>query len=172
MPRIGVDDRLAAALRSPVGRFAPPVALMGLIFFLSAQPDLNSGLGLVDFIGRKLIHATEFGLLWFLFLRAFGFRRPWVAAAIAVGYAATDEIHQHFVHGRHGTPIDVAIDSVGVVIAWLLYSGARRAGPGRRRDGSEPAALGGDEHGLRAVDRAQLAGDVVQMGADGGRRER
>ena len=25
-------------------RFAPPLLLMGLIFFLSAQPDLNSGL--------------------------------------------------------------------------------------------------------------------------------
>jgi hypothetical protein len=155
-----------------VGRFAPPVALMGLIFFLSAQPDLNSGLGLVDFIGRKLIHATEFGLLWFLWLRAFRFRSPWLAAALAVGYAATDEFHQHFVHGRHGTPIDVAIDSLGVVIAWALYSAGRRAQPGGGRRGSEPAALGGDEDRLRAVDRSELPVDVVQVGADGGRRER
>ena len=30
----------------------PPLALMGLIFFLSAQPNLNSGLGWIDHVGR------------------------------------------------------------------------------------------------------------------------
>ena len=39
-----------------VSRFAPPLLLMGLIFFLSAQPDLSSGLGTADTILRKLAH--------------------------------------------------------------------------------------------------------------------
>src|SRR5438105_5192477 len=36
----------------------------------------------------------------------------------------------------------------------------------------QPAALGGDQDGLGAVDSAELAVDVVQVGAHGARRER
>src|SRR5579875_4006567 len=46
------------------------------------------------------------------------------------------------------------------------------SGPGGPAPGSQPAALGGDEDGLRAVDRAELAVDVVQMRAHRARRER
>ena len=35
-----------------LSRFGPPIALMAVIFFPSAQPDLNSGLGVWDTIGR------------------------------------------------------------------------------------------------------------------------
>jgi VanZ family protein len=101
-------------------RFAPPLLLMGLIFFLSAQPDLSSGLGTIDLIGRKLVHMTEYGLLWFLWTRALGHDRALLAAAITIGYSITDEFHQTFVHGRHGAPEDVLIDAAGVGIAWLL----------------------------------------------------
>ena len=103
-----------------IGRFAPPVALMGVIWALSAQPDLNSGLGTVDLVGRKGIHMAEFGLLWWLWSRAFDHERPAVAAAIAIGWAAVDEVHQTGVHGRHGTPIDVLIDTAGVAAAWIV----------------------------------------------------
>jgi VanZ family protein len=40
-------------------------------------------------------------------------------------YAASDEIHQTFVSGRHGTPIDVAIDAVGVAIGIAVWQSAR-----------------------------------------------
>src|SRR3954467_549824 len=53
----------------------PPVALMGLIFFLSAQPDLSSGLGGWDILLRKLAHASIYAvlvLLWWRALRAGG----------------------------------------------------------------------------------------------------
>ena len=93
---------------------------MGLIFGLSATPDLNSGLGTIDLVGRKVIHMTEYGLLWWLWHRALGFRRPLAAAAVTLAYAATDEWHQTFVDGRHGTPVDVAIDAAGVAAAWAL----------------------------------------------------
>ena len=36
-----------------------PLALMALIFVLSAQSDLDSGLGMVDLIGRKLVHVAS-----------------------------------------------------------------------------------------------------------------
>ncbi|HYM58820.1 MAG TPA: VanZ family protein [Solirubrobacteraceae bacterium] len=102
------------------GRFAAPLLLMGLIFLLSAQPDLNSGLGVWDTVLRKLAHMIEYGLLWFLWWRALGYGHPTPAGAIALLYAASDEFHQSFVHGRSGSPVDWAIDVVGVVVAGLL----------------------------------------------------
>ena len=104
---------------SPLGRYGPPLALMAAIFAFSAQPDLSSGLGTWDLVLRKLAHMAEFGLLWWLWLRALRFDRPLAAAAITIAYAATDEVHQTFVEGRHGTPVDVGVDAVGVALAWL-----------------------------------------------------
>ena len=103
-----------------VSRFAPPLLLMAVIFFLSAQPDLNSGLGTLDTILRKLAHMTEFGLLALLWWRALNYRAVAAAAAIAVAYAITDEMHQSFVDGRVGSPVDVLVDSAGVALALLL----------------------------------------------------
>ncbi len=110
-----------------IGRFGPPIALMGVIYYLSAQPNLRTDLGTIDLVGRKLVHMLEYGLLWLLWLRALGWRghAPWAAAAIAIGYAATDEFHQTFVDGRQGSPRDVAIDSAGVLVAALLWSRLR-----------------------------------------------
>jgi VanZ family protein len=99
---------------------------MALIFFLSAQPDLGTGLEGWDFVLRKLAHMAEFGLLYLLWHRALGYRRALVAVAIAVGYAATDELHQTAVEGRHGSPVDVLIDTTGVAIAVLLFNRLRR----------------------------------------------
>jgi VanZ family protein len=109
-----------------LARLLPPLALMGLIFYLSAQPDLGTGLGVWDTIMRKAAHMTEYGLLWWLWWRAFGFRHAPAAVAITLLYAASDEFHQHFVTGRHGTPVDVAIDAVGVALAIAAVSLARR----------------------------------------------
>jgi VanZ family protein len=119
-----------------IGRFAPPLLLMALIFALSAQPNLNSGLGGWDLLLRKLAHMTEYGLLWFLWWRAFGYKAPLGAAALTLGYAATDEWHQTMVTGRHGTPVDVLIDGAGVVVAATLVqlrTGALRRRPPRTR---------------------------------------
>ena len=108
-----------------LSRFGPPILLMAVIFALSAQPDLNSGLGTIDLIGRKIIHAASYGLLWWLWQPALGVRSPLPAALITVAYAISDEYHQSFVEGRHGTPVDVLIDSVGVAIAIALHARLR-----------------------------------------------
>ena len=94
--------------------------LMAVIFLLSAQPDLSTGLGVWDLIGRKTVHMTEYGLLCFLWWRALRAVMPerratLIALVIAFAYACTDEFHQTFIHGRHGTPVDVAIDMIGAV---------------------------------------------------------
>jgi len=115
------------ALVRTANRFIPPLALMGLIFFLSAQADLNSGLGGWDVVLRKLAHMAEFGLLWWLWQRALG--RPLVAAAIALAYAASDEWHQSFVAGRVASPLDWAIDAAAIGIAFAVWAGGcRRTG--------------------------------------------
>ncbi len=107
---------------APVGRFAPPLALMALIFALSAQEDLSSGLGTADLVLRKLAHMAEFGLLFLLWLRALDRpARPVLAAVIAVTYAASDEWHQSFVDGRHGSGVDVLIDATGVAVAYVFW---------------------------------------------------
>jgi VanZ family protein len=105
--------------------WGPPLVLMGLIFFFSAQPNLSSGLGLIDAIGRKFVHAGEYALLCFLWWRALRTKLDArtalaLAWAIATLYAATDEYHQRFVTGRHSTWVDVAIDSMGAALFVLL----------------------------------------------------
>ena len=113
---------------TPVARridlWLPPIALMGLIFFLSAQPDLSSGLGTLDVILRKIAHMTEYALLCFLWWRALRTvaspgRAIALALSVTIASAVTDEVHQTFVEGRHGSPVDVAIDSVGAGAAAL-----------------------------------------------------
>src|SRR3954464_11069391 len=107
--------RVASPLISRLDPWAAPIALMAVIFVLSAQADLNSGLGTIDLIGRKVIHASEYALLCFLWWRALktvvpAQRAILLALVIAIAYAGTDELHQRSVQGRHGTPVDVAID--------------------------------------------------------------
>lgn len=119
-----------------VSRFAPPLALMGLIFYLSAQPDLGTDLGSIDLILRKGAHMTVFGALWLLSLRAVGWRAPVAAAVFTLAYAISDELHQSTVDGRHGTPVDVAIDMAGVAVTALL----RRAWLDRRRSRAQASS--------------------------------
>ena len=90
----------------------PVVAWAGLIFALSSIPDLGTGLGTWDLVLRKGAHAAEFAVLGFLLLRALG--REAVALALGIAYAASDELHQHFVPGRQGSVLDVLLDSFGV----------------------------------------------------------
>ena len=42
------------------------------------------------------------------------------AVAVSVAYAVSDELHQTLVTGRHGSPVDVLIDSVGIVAVAVL----------------------------------------------------
>jgi hypothetical protein len=101
-----------SAVAQRLDPWLPPILLMVVIFGFSAQSNLNSGLGTIDLIGRKIVHMSEYALLCFLWWRAL--------LVVAIAYAATDEYHQHFVSGRHGTPVDVGIDAVGAGIAAFL----------------------------------------------------
>ena len=97
----------------------------GVIFAVSSIPSLNSGLGTWDYVLRKCAHMTEYGILAVLLVRAIG-SYAW-AFALAVAYGGTDEFHQTFVRGRHGSPVDVGIDAVGALIGLTLWRSKLRA---------------------------------------------
>ena len=92
----------------------PVVVWAAVIFTFSSIPSLSTGLGTWDTLLRKAAHMTEYAILGALLLRALSRELP--ALAIGIAYAITDEIHQHFVEGRHASPLDVALDSVGVAV--------------------------------------------------------
>lgn len=122
---------MAPVPTSHVRRWLPVVVWCAVIFAFSAVPSLGTGLGTWDLLLRKAAHLTEFAILGGLLLRALP--RPPAAFALGVLYAISDEIHQTFVPGRAGRPLDVAIDAVGVglgIIAWQQLG--RR--PGRATD--------------------------------------
>src|ERR671922_1936889 len=97
----------------------PVFAWAAVIFAVSSVPHLSSGLGIWDTILRKCAHVTEYAILGGLLYRALEREVPALAAGGA--YASTDELHQHFVRGRHASPIDVGIDAVGVALGMLLW---------------------------------------------------
>jgi VanZ family protein len=98
----------------------------GLIFYLSAQPGLNSGMMVFwDVFVRKLGHAFVFGFLNFLLFRALrghgmGYKKTLIwSAALALLYAVSDEIHQSFVPEREGKLYDVGVDALGIFFSSL-----------------------------------------------------
>ena len=112
--------------------WVPPLLMMGLIFFFSAQSSLDSGLGWIDQVGRKLVHFAEYALLCFLWWRLLrtrmsSGRAALVAFAVSSLYAASDELHQSFVEGRHGNAVDWAIDSAGAGLMALRLRTRPRA---------------------------------------------
>ena len=117
-------------------RWLPVLVWAGVIFAFSSIPSLNSGLGTWDYVLRKGAHMTEYAILGALLLRALGRDLPTLAAGIA--YAATDELHQHFVRGRHASPLDVLIDAAGVALGIFVLRRLARPGPGDRPSDMAP----------------------------------
>jgi VanZ family protein len=105
----------------------PVIVWAAVIFTFSSIPSLGTGLGDWDTILRKGAHMTEYAILGLLLLRAIGKELP--ALALGIAYAITDELHQHFVRGRHASPIDVLIDTVGLAIGIFIVRGLFRPRP-------------------------------------------
>ena len=107
----------------------PLVTWMGLIFFLSAQPDFPRPEvdWLEDLIGIGA-HMFLFGVLAVLWARALqGQRRVLLLAfLLTMLYALLDEFHQSFVPGRTADPLDLVYDGLGAALAlgawtWLQH---------------------------------------------------
>lgn len=97
-----------------------------------APPDVLAALHALI---RKAAHVGEYLVLGVLLVRALrqeglaGGRLAARAFALGVGWAALDELHQHFVPNRTGSPRDVAVDAIGAAAGVVLA--ARRPGGAR-----------------------------------------
>jgi len=105
----------------------PAILWAMLIFGLSSIPGLSTpeiGIKPTD----KLAHLVEFGIFGYLITRAFyhsnfSLRRYSIALGITLGilYALSDEFHQSFVPGRDVSLGDIIADSLGVVLAQIMF---------------------------------------------------
>ena len=121
-------------MTSALPRALAPLALMALIFYLSADSDPGPDLPAFTSV---IAHFSEFALLaalwaWAL-VPALGPRALLAAAAVSFLYALSDEIHQSFVAGRDADPFDVLVDSLGIAAALALSRARSRRRAGRAR---------------------------------------
>ncbi len=85
-------------------------------------------------------------------------RRARSRSSCAVLYAVEDEIHQTFVEGRHGSPLDVLIDTAGATIGLAAHRAIGRRSK-RRRTGAATSfaidldALGEQSPAVERLDR-------------------
>lgn len=105
---------------------APTIVWGTLIFVISSIPSLKTpelGFNFQD----KVAHVIEFAIFGF-FLRRSTFRlwgdRSWVVMLTVIGgivYGGFDEIHQSFIPGRVAEIDDFLADSLGVILAQIIF---------------------------------------------------
>jgi len=110
-------------MKQIIKKWLAVVLWAGLIFFLSHQPELKSGLPeRWDSFLAKLSHFLEYAILTFLLIRALQEHKLtkkktlFLAVILAMGYAFSDEYHQSFILGRNASLRDVFIDSLGILL--------------------------------------------------------
>ena len=119
-------------LSRPLYAWLAVAAWAAFIFALSSIPSLATGVEGWDLVLRKAAHLAEYAVLGALLARALYDALAawaWIAWFAGVVYAASDELHQIFVPGRHGSPVDVAIDAVGVAVGVLAVRRALASRP-------------------------------------------
>lgn len=119
---------------------------MALIFYLSHQPamesnslstgiveriiavidrvtfDIDIDTGYFNFFIRKSAHFFTYLILGMLVFNALtssgmrGLRRFFIALAVCILFAVSDEVHQLFIPGRAGQVRDVMIDTAGAIV--------------------------------------------------------
>lgn len=105
----------------------PPLMCMFLIFSLSSRQRISvSEITSINFIFFKTLHIIEYAVLFFLLFRAF-FKTTtlplnrifFITIFISIIYAFTDELHQTFVPTREGSPRDIVIDTIGILLCFM-----------------------------------------------------
>jgi VanZ family protein len=112
---------IALATRQPFFTGDSTEQLLSNPFFESA---------IVNYIMRKLVHLTAFGLLALFFWLALRGKqyRYMLAWGLATVYGAIDEWHQTFIPDRSGLWTDVWIDSCGALIMLLFVYWLQKLG--------------------------------------------
>ena len=104
-----------------------PILYMLFIFALSSIPGQAFEPIFINSIIANMAHIPLFGLLAFLWMKAFDNKKVRFNKAIiytiiiTIVYAAFDEFHQSFVPGREASLGDFAMDTLGCIAAIYLY---------------------------------------------------
>ena len=120
------SQALGDSARRQIASWIAVVSWAAVIFYLSSLSRLPPAVATWSL--SELAHIIEYAVLTLLLIRALdahhlGRRRVlWMAALLAVAYAVSDEFHQSFVPDRHPSPLDIAIDSIGISAASILGS--------------------------------------------------
>jgi VanZ family protein len=117
--RAGLADRMR--------RVVPPLTLAAALVALAASPGLETGLGIVDAVGRVVLHLVLYAAL-FVLLRQTLRGRDATAAVLALAVGVADELIQSTVPGRDATPVDVLVDAAGIGLG-ALFVRRRRGRP-------------------------------------------
>ncbi|MHA2182639.1 MAG: VanZ family protein [Promethearchaeota archaeon] len=110
-------------------KIVPAIILGIIIFYFSSlsNPYSTPLPGQMTSLLNPLMHVVEFGLFSFLiFFGLFSKVNSIYLLTISFFYAIFDEIHQYFVPYRYFDVIDLIIDSVGVVLGFLVYLLAKK----------------------------------------------
>jgi VanZ family protein len=120
------SQALGDSARRQITSWLAVVGWAAVIFYLSSLSRLPSAV--TTWSLSELAHIIVYAVLTFLLIRALDAhhlarrRVLWMAALLALAYAVTDEFHQSFVPNRDPSPLDIAIDSIGISAATLLAS--------------------------------------------------
>ena len=109
-----------------------PILYMVFLFSISSIPiktgDVLEAKNLISHIIQNLLHVPAYGLLAFLWVKAFNkrelsFRKALVfAVAITLFFSAFTELHQQFVPGRYATFGDFLLNAIGCVSGLFVYT--------------------------------------------------
>ncbi len=134
----GIRTARRNTLRDLAWYWLPPVAWMGLIFYLSAQPDLpGPPEPWLAELFSNIAHFGVYAALAYWWWRALSRGKKLdraslgLAFVVSVLYGISDEYHQSFVPGRDPSPLDVLVDAAGAATA--LWVARRRIKSSPRR---------------------------------------
>ena len=107
-----------------------------VIFYISNQPSISFVPENLTYIDPQhlLLHLLEYIPLGLLIYRAvlktsfkISVNPIYFSTLLGVVYGLSDEIHQYFVPGRTASPLDLAADSIGVLIGVFLWKEYRKS---------------------------------------------
>jgi VanZ family protein len=108
-----------------LGRWAPVVAWMAVVFFFSSLSNLGRAARVPDWVSHPIEYGVGAGLVCRALeggrRRALTMSTALTATLLTTAYGVTDEYHQSFVPGRTSDLGDVAKDFAGAAAACVLY---------------------------------------------------
>ena len=115
-------------------RVLAPLALMGLIFVVSAKESVDADLpAWMPVLGHFTEYAAHAALWTWALSPSLGRQALVAAAVISLLYAISDEYHQRFVEGRDSDILDVLTDAIGIAFAFTVIDRVSRTAIGSHR---------------------------------------